>query len=211
MAHAHSGGTWFGRPSVNLLSYFVLYALPVFGGYSRIPFGHPEKGDGISPEASLGATFPCPAQGGTASIGRTRRPMWQYRESIFVAFRNRRDMTCQSRRDVACHVRRQTCTAKFVFSTPDAAGRVPAMGNESTASMVNHIARKGCHALRKGHEIISSWLCAPRMRGTVPIAYGLAHRYRRPSIHSGSRRESGHLRHGAATPMRGPQGSCCDG
>ena len=70
MAHAHSGGTWFGRPSVNLLSYFVLHALPVFGGYSRIPFGHPEKGYGISSEASLGATFPCPAQGGAVSIGR---------------------------------------------------------------------------------------------------------------------------------------------
>ena len=95
MAHAHSGGTWFGRPSVNLLSYFVLHALPVFGGYSRIPFGHPEKGYGISPEASLGATFPCPAQGGAASIGRTRRRMWQYRENIFV--------DCQNRRDVACH------------------------------------------------------------------------------------------------------------
>ena len=53
--------------------------------------------------------------------------------------------------------------------------------------------------------------CAPRMRGTVIIAYGLAHRYKQLSIRTGSRRESGHLGDSAATPMRGPQGSCYHG
>ena len=71
-----------------------------------------------------------------------------------------------------------------------------------------HIPYRRCHKVR---DIGPSWLCAPRMRGTVSIAYGLAHRYRRLSIRSGSRRESGHLGYGAATPRRGPQGSCCDG